>query len=574
MTGAKPFVAATVPELFSAILKEPPRPWPSGTAMALRPVIERCLEKDPARRYQDAGEVRLVLETIQSGSAPLWTTWRYRLMRQGRTAAVMTALIAIAALALLMNVGGLRDRVAGRPLTGAPIKLAVLPFENLTGDPAQEYFSDGLTDEMIMQLGRLQPDRLRVIARSSAMQYKNHESPIEAMGRDLGVDYVLEGSARREGNRIRINATLIQVRERTQRWSESFDRELSGILTLQNDVARGVSGALALTLLPADQSRLTSARPVNPAAYEAYLIGRSHERRLTRPELDRALEYYETAAKLDPDFALAHFGISGVWGARVQVGLVPRTEGAPRADAALQRALALDDALPEGHMALGNRATWQQWDWSNAERSFRRALDLNPSLAEAHMFYSHYLYIVKRPAEGTAEIQRALELDPLNDLVQQFYGMTLRFERRFDDGIAHARRVLQTSPNSPSAWSALAENLYQLGKHEESLAAQKSAIGARGNPAALAALAKGAEQGDYRGAVRQLADTRARLGQPWVAAQDYLRAGEPDLALDQLEQAYAERNQNLPYIGVAPVFDPVRDHPRFRVLVTRLKLPQ
>ena len=143
---------------------------------------------------------------------------------------------------------------------------------------------------MIMQLGRLQPDRLRVIARSSAMQYKNHESPIEAMGRDFGVDYVLEGFARREGNRIRINATLIQVRERTQRWSQSFDREISGILSLQNDVARGVSGALALTLLPTDQSRLASARPVNPAAYEAYLIGRSHERRLTRPELDRALE--------------------------------------------------------------------------------------------------------------------------------------------------------------------------------------------------------------------------------------------------------------------------------------------
>ena len=572
VTGAKPFAAATVPELFSAILKEPPRPWPSGVAMALRPVIERCLEKDPARRYQDAREVRLVLETIQSGSAPLWATWRYRLMRPGRVAAMVA--VAIASLALVMNVGGLRDRIAGRPPVGAPIKLAVLPFENLTGDPTQEYFSDGLTDEMIMQLGRLQPDRLRVIARSSAMQYKNHESPIEAMGRDLGVDYVLEGSARREGNRIRINATLIQVRERTQRWSQSFDRELSGILTLQNDVARGVSGALALTLLPADQSGLATARSVNPAAYEAYLIGRSHERRLTRPELDRALEYYEAAVKLDPDFALAHFGISSVWGARVQFGLVTRAEGAGRADAALQKALTLDDSLPEGHMALGNRATWQQWDWASAESSFRRALDLNPSLAEAHMFYSHYLYITHRSQEGAEEIQRALELDPLNDLVQQFYGMSLRFERRFEDAMKHARQVLQTSPNSPSAWSSLAESLYQLGKPDEALAAQKSAIGARGNPAVVDALTKGIEGGDYRAAMRRMADTRARLGQSWVAAQDYLRVGEPDLALDQLEHAYEERNQNLPYIGIAPVFDPVREHARFQALVTRLKLPQ
>ena len=200
-------------------------------------------------------------------------------------------------------------------------------------------------------------------------------------------------------------------------------------------MARGVSGALALTLLPADRSRLAIARPVNPAAYEAYLIGRSHERRLSQQELDRALNTYETAVKLDPDFALAHFGIGAAWGARVQVGLVSRAEGAGRADAALQKALALDDSLPEGHMAMGNRATWQQWDWSGAESSFRHALDLNPSLAEAHMFYSHYLYMMRRPQEGAAEIQRALDLDPLNDLVQQFYGMTLRFERRFEEAI-------------------------------------------------------------------------------------------------------------------------------------------
>ena len=489
VTGTKPFVASTVPELFSAILKEPPRSWPSNVTMALRPVVERCLEKDPVRRYHDAREVRLVLETIQSGSAPAWSTWRYRLMRPVWLAAA--TLVAIAALTLFMNIGGLRDRIAGRSAAAPPIKLAVLPFENLTGDPEQEYFSDGLTDEMIMQLGRLQPDRLRVVARSSTMQYKNHESPIEAMARDLGVDYVLEGSARREGNRIRINATLIQVRERTQRWSQSFDREISGILTLQNDVARGVSGALALTLLPAAQSRLASARPVNPAAYEAYLIGRSHERRLTRPELDRALEYFETAANLDPDFALAHFGISSAWAARVQIGLVPRAEGAARADAALEKALALDDSLPEVQMALGNRATWNQWDWPTAESSYQRALDLNPSLAEAHMFYSHYLYIVQRPREGAAEIQRALELDPLNDLVRQFYGMTLRFERRFDDAITHARQVLQTSPNSPSAWASLSESLYRLRRYDESLEAARRAIGARGNYEVAAALSSG-----------------------------------------------------------------------------------
>ena len=179
--------------------------------------------------------------------------------------------------------------------------------------------------------------------------------------------------------------------------------------------------------------------------------------------------------------ALAHFGISGVWGARVQVGLVPRAEGAPRADAALQRALALDDSLPEGHIALGSRATWQQWDWSTAERHFRRALDLNPSLAEAHMFYSHYLYIMQRPREGAAEIQRALELDPLNDLVQQFYGMTLRFERRFEDGIAHADKCFRRvrTRRAPGA------HLRKTSTSSENMKSHCRRIRARSAPAAI-----------------------------------------------------------------------------------------
>ena len=196
-------------------------------ATALRPVIERCLEKDPARRYQNAREVQLVLETIQSGLVPVWTTWRYQLTRP--RGLVVTAAGRGGRGAYRPTERRRPSRSTGRNVNSAgPIKLAVLPFENLTGDPNQEYFSDGLTDEMITQLGRLQPDRLRVIARSSAMQYKNREEPLEAMARELGVDFVLEGSARREGNHIRINATLIQVRDRTQRWSQSFDRDWPG----------------------------------------------------------------------------------------------------------------------------------------------------------------------------------------------------------------------------------------------------------------------------------------------------------------------------------------------------------
>ena len=571
VTGTRPFASAALPELFAAILKEPPRAWPSAVPFAVRAVVERCLDKDPSRRYQQARDVRLALEAIQSGLTPAWTTWRYRFARPAPlVAAAVVSIVAVTA--VLLTFGGLWNRLAG-PRDSVSLKLAVLPFQNLTGDPAQEYFSDGLTDDVIHRLGRLHPARLRVIAPSSSMRYKGHASPIDAMARELGVDYVLEGSARRDGARVRINATLVQARDRTQLWSQSFDREFAGILTLQNDLARGIAGALALTLLPAEEAQLSGGREVASAAYEAYLMGQSHARRLTRPELDRALQYYETAIRLDPNFALAHSGASRVWAGRLQVGLITREQEAGRADAALARALALDPLLPEGHMALGNRATWAEWDWEAAGASFRRAIDLNPSLAEAHMFHSHYLYIVHRPREGAAAIQRALELDPMNDLVQQFYGMTLRFERRYEDGLAHARQVLQTTPNSPGAWNALAENLYQLHRYDESLTAQRNAIGARGNPDVAAALAPAPGDSAYPAAIRRLADTRARLQQVWVAAQDYIRIGEVDRALDLLERGYDMRNQNMPYISVAPIFDSVRQHPRFRALLQRMQLP-
>ena len=208
-TGRKPFDAPTIPELFSAILKDPPRRWPRGTPAALQPIVERCLDKDPSRRYQTARDVQLVLETIQSGIMPAWSTWRHRFARP-RVLAAAAAVIVLMLGFVGANVGGLRDRLTGTTRVPGAIKLAVLPFANLTGDPGQEYFSDGLTDELITQLGRLHP-QLRVIARSTSAQYATHTSPIEALGRDLGVDYVLEGSARREGDRVRISATLINV---------------------------------------------------------------------------------------------------------------------------------------------------------------------------------------------------------------------------------------------------------------------------------------------------------------------------------------------------------------------------
>ena len=234
-------------------------------------MIERCLEKEPERRYEHAREVGAALEAIQAGTMPLWATWRARVRRRPWLTAAAGAL-AVVTLLVGVNVGGVRERLSGSPSAAEPIKLAVLPFENLTGDPEQEYFSDGLTEEMITQLGRLHPQRLSVIARTSSMRYKNRDVPVDQIGRELGVDYVLEGSARREGSRVRISATLIQVRDQTQRWADSFDRELAGILALQSDVARALR----------DRWRSRCSRTNSPVSPTPVLSTPRHTRRISK----------------------------------------------------------------------------------------------------------------------------------------------------------------------------------------------------------------------------------------------------------------------------------------------------
>jgi TolB-like protein len=249
------------------------------------------------------------------------------------------AFVIIAAVLAGLDVGGLRGRLTGGGQAWA-VRLAVLPFANLTGNPEEEYLSDGFTQEMIAQLGRLHPQSLSVIARTSVMRYKKTDKPIDQIGRELRVDYILEGSAQREADRVRISAALIKVLDQTQPWADRYERELAGILMLQSEVAQKVAGALALTLLPAEQARLANARTVNPEAYDACSRGSYHWQKLTRAEPDTAQQYFDLALKKDPDYALSYAGIAIVWGCRQQMGITPPREAGPKAKAAaLERGL-------------------------------------------------------------------------------------------------------------------------------------------------------------------------------------------------------------------------------------------
>ncbi len=576
VAGAKPFDTATIPELYSAILRDEPRALPDGVPVEVRALVARCLEKPADRRYRDAGQVRAALDAIETGAVSLGTSWRFRLKQRPWLASV-AALLAVGAALVGFNIGGVRQRVVGGPAEAAPIKLAVLPFANLTGDPSQEYFSDGLSEEMIAQLGRLHPQGLRVIARASAMRYKKADKPIDQIGRELGVDYVLDGSARREAGQVRITAKLIRTRDQTLLWTDTYQRELASILALQSDIARQVARSLALTLLPAEQTQLASVRTVNPEAYEAYLKGLGHWYKLTQADLDTALQYFEVAREKDPTYAVAYTGIAAVWGGRAQMGFASPRETTPRALAAALKAVELDSTRVEPHLWLGIVRAWYEYDWVNADQEFRRAIELNPSYPDARAFYSNFLANMNHPQQALAEIERALELDPFNAFFHAQYGLNLMYVSRFDEAITQYRSALKTAPDLPFALSGLFTAFHHKRMYSEAVDALRNYATAMSYREVEDVLAQTAPNDDYRHTMQRAAEAlvaraRATYVTPYDVATFYAFAGDRDRAIEWLEKGYELREPNMPFVGL-PDFETLRDDVRFQDLLRRMKLP-
>jgi len=455
--------------------------------------------------------------------------------------------------------------------------MAVLPFENLTGDPEQEYLSDGLTEEMIAQLGRMHPEGLHVTGRRSVMRYKNSDTPIDQIGRDLNVDYVLAGNTRRDAGQIRINVELIRAPGQTQVWTESYESELSGILALQSDVVRRVAESLALELLPAETERLASVRSVDPAAYEAYVLGTQSRRALTVGGLETAERYFRRALEIDPGYAAAWAGISRVWNGRGQMGITPPKEAIRNSKEAVLRALAIDESEWAAHRSLAGILTWGDWDWPAAERQWNRLLRINPNEGEMLASHSHFLMIVGRPDEAMAQIERAMQLDPFNIKIRSFYVMDLVYVRRFDDAIAEAREILRLQPDAPVARSGLYYALFVTGMLDEALAEDRTKLD--GDRERMHALESGYAEGGYTGAQQRIADLRAsQYGTPGGPAAHgialrYLYAGNHDRAFEWLERAYQDNDGNMPYLGL-PIFDGMRSDSRFQDLRRRLNLPR
>jgi len=337
-----------------------------------------------------------------------------------------------------------------RPAPPAPsrgkIGIAVLPFENLSGDPEQEYFSDGLTDEMITRLARLNPARLGVIGRTSAMKYKASRQTIAEIGRELGVAYLLEGSVRRSAGRVRITARLVQAGDQTQVWTESYDRSFDDVLTLQSDIAQAIAREIDIQLSPGAAARLAGPSGVGAQALEAYLRGRYFWNKRTSEAFKKGIEYFNRAIELEPDYAAAYDGLSDSYLMLACRGVLPITETFRKAKDAAERALRIDPELGEARASLAH-VRLHGWEWDGLDIEFRRALELNPGYAFAHYWYAEYLMAIGRPAQAVASVRRALAIDPLSPVLNASLGMILYLARRMPESMETLRKALEIDPN-------------------------------------------------------------------------------------------------------------------------------
>ncbi len=493
---------------------------------------------------------------------------------QGRrtvTAAVVVGagLLVLVAALFAFNVGGWRARLYGSAATPPIRSLAVLPLTNLSGDPEQDYFADGMTDALITDLAKAQA--VKVISRTSVMQFKNPKNTLPEIARTLRVDGIVEGSVQRSGEHVRITVQLVRAPTDTHLWAESYERDTRDVLSLQREIAQAVARAIKVTLSPEEPTQLTRSRSVNPEAYEAYLKGQSHWYRGSREHLDAALGYFELARQKDPNYARAYAGIANVWLVRGDVGLMAPSEAFPKSKEAVSKALALDESLSEAHVTRALLAG-SDWDWSTAEREFRRGIELNPNSADGHFMYSDFLISIKRTEEWNREIQRTLELDPINPFFQCFYAWQLNYLGRYDEAIAQLRKVLETEPEFSSAHMGLWGAYYKKGMYREALAEARKFYAILHDIEIDDALVRGEAEGGYAQAMHLAADILAararRIQVPAIrVARLYAHAGDQEKTLLWLRQAYEQHEMPLTHIRVAWDWDFLREDPRFQSLL-------
>jgi serine/threonine-protein kinase len=567
--GNRPFTGQTSFEVMSAILDRPPRPTGGTVPAPLAAVIERCLAKEPDRRYQRAGEVRAALEVLTQphpGSGAALPARRRRWI------------VAAAGLGVALAAAGLWRSGLWSSSPPARIQsIAVLPMANLSGDAAQDYFADGMTDALITDLSKIQA--LKVISRTSTLRYRGTSKPLPEIARELNVEGIIAGSVLRSGDRVRITAQLIEAPADRHVWAENYERDVRDVLALQRDVARAIAGEIRARLTEPEQRRLASARPVNPEAHEAYLRGRAEANKFTEPALRRAITFYEQALSVDRDYALAHAGLADAYATLGGVlGFVSPSEYFPKARAAAEKALELDGTLADAHAVLATVRLKFDWDWNGAAEEFQRVFELNPSLAEAHQEHGTYLEALRRFDEAVAARKRARELDPLSAQRTADVGYPLYYAGRYDEAIEYYRTALEMDQNFFWSHAWIGQARIEQRMFAEAIDEIQQALRISGNNTrVLATLGYAyAVAGQRPKAQQVIAELQARSKggyvSPYFLAVISAGLGEKEQALAYLDKAVQERQPYLVLVDVEPVFTGVRDDPRFQTLLQRIGL--
>ena len=539
IAGRRPFTDPSPARLMSAILSErPPTLVAAGSKLvshALQALVHQLLEKDPARRPRSARDA-------------------------------LTALRASAA-----------STPSHPPASPALRGLVVLPLENLSGDPEQEFFADGMTEELISDLAQIQA--LRVISRTSAMRYKKTQKTLQEIGRELNVDSVVEGSVRRHGERVRITAQLIEVATDRHLWAKSYERDLKDILALQGEVAQAIAQEIKGKLTPEEEARLAHVHTVDPKAYEAYLKGRHHWYKRTDDSLLRSLEYFREAVEVDPSWATALVGLSDAYNVMGFYGTLPPGDTFPKAKIAATAALRLDPSLAEAYSDLGYVQHYYEWDWEASERSFRKALSLSDRNPYTHLFFMNMLIAIGRPEESFLEVERAYELDPHSLIIGTARGWARYYARDFDTAVYYIRQLIEREPAFFTAHAWISAVHEARGEYDLALAsaARAAELTARG-PWSLTGLGRAyARMGRRDEAERILAEMHDLATRRYVSPYDIALVASAldrqDEALDLLERAYTNRANMLVLLRAEPRWDPIRSQPRFQDLERRMAFP-
>jgi TolB-like protein/DNA-binding winged helix-turn-helix (wHTH) protein/Flp pilus assembly protein TadD len=474
------------------------------------------------------------------------------------------------AIVLTFDIAGAREWLRNRT---TPIRsIAVLPLENLSGDPAQEYFADGMTDELITTLARL--GNVRVVSRTSVMRFKKTAKPVAQVGKELNVDGVVEGTVERSGNRVRIRVQLIQASSDRHLWAQTYDREVRDTLLLQSEAARDIAQEIESKLTSVQQQRLAAARRVDPEAYEAYLKGLYFSNKRSAPNFERAIRYFEDAIARDPNYAAAYSGLSDALLGEIFTG-TPQEKVRERLTWAALKAIELDPLSPEAHNSLGGVREMFDWNWSGAENEYRRAIELNPNFAAGHQDYALFLAFMGRFDQAIAEAQQSQELDPLSPFVRTTYCLDLSVARRFSQAVEKCQQALELDPNFLHAHGNLMGIYISMGQYDHALEEFEKA----GDPPAQIAAARQAYlRAGINGFLRQLLKMTRQSGSGDGDGIDlaslYSRLGETDQAFASMQKAYRERSPQMEFVKEHSDFDNLRSDPRYAEFLRRVGLQQ